>query len=283
MPDPSIAVAGQTPLRPTAPNLLLDLDAERAELIDVLTTLDERDWRRPTASPGWSIRDQAAHLAFYDRMAAIAVSDPEAFADHRALALSDIPRYERAHLSLVPSERAPLIQAWKESAAEFHHAAAGLDATPRVPWFGPDMSLLSMITARLMETWAHGYDIKKAADRLREPHSRLKHVVTLAVRARRYGYLVRGLTAPDDPVRVELTAPDGELWASGPDDASNHITGPAEEFCLVLIRRRHIDDTSLVCVGAAAREWMEIGQVYAGPPGVGPSRMRPAHEQNPEL
>ena len=53
---------------------------------------------------------------------------------------------------------------------------------------------------------------------------------------------------------------------------ANAITGDAEEFCLVLIRRRHVDDTGLVVTGDAAREWMEIGQAFAGTPGKDPVR-----------
>lgn len=41
--------------------------------------------------------------------------------------------------------------------------------------------------------------------------------------------------------------------------------------CL-LGRRRHVDDTALVATGASAREWLAIGQAYAGAPRAGPTR-----------
>jgi hypothetical protein len=50
------------------------------------------------------------------------------------------------------------------------------------------------------------------------------------------------------------------------------ITGDAEEFCLVLVRRVHVEDTSLQVTGDAAREWMTIGQAFAGTPGKDPVR-----------
>jgi len=102
---------------------------------------------------------------------------------------------------------------------------------------------------------------------------------------------VRGREVPATPVRVELTGPSGEVWRWGdvsgvPSQTldvrsgehaeraaqTNAITGDAEEFCLVLIRRRHVDDTGLVVTGDAAREWMEIGQAFAGTPGKDPVR-----------
>jgi uncharacterized protein (TIGR03084 family) len=35
----------------------------------------------------------------------------------------------------------------------------GLDPSLRVPWYGPPMSAASALTARIMETWAHGQDV----------------------------------------------------------------------------------------------------------------------------
>jgi uncharacterized protein (TIGR03084 family) len=70
-------------------------------------------------------------------------------------------------------------------------------------------------------------------------------------------------------VRVELRSPSGETWTWGDERASNRITGSARGFCLVVTRRRHITDTDLVAEGDVAREWMEIAQAFAGPPGSG--------------
>ena len=36
---------------------------------------------------------------------------------------------------------------------------ASVDPSRRLPWYGPDMSPASSVTARLMETWAHGQDV----------------------------------------------------------------------------------------------------------------------------
>ncbi len=57
----------------------------------------------------------------------------------------------------------------------------GLDARQRLPWYGPDMSAASSVTARLMETWAHGQDIADALGVTRPPSARLRHVAHLGV------------------------------------------------------------------------------------------------------
>ncbi len=267
---PSVLVAGSSALRapwkPTVPKLLGDLAHERDALRRVVLGLDPERWARP-ASAGWTVRDQIAHLAFYDDMAALSIRDSEAFALRKREALADIPGFEARHLAAFPSEGPSTLAAWEVAAARLTTAIEQADLKARVPWFGPDMSVLSMITGRLMETWAHGSDAASALGTTLPTTDRLRHVATLAVRARAQGYAVRGRPAPAEEVRVDLTAPSGESWEFGPRDAPARIAGPAEDFCLVLTRRRHVDDTDLRWRGSAAREWLEIGQAFAGPPG----------------
>ena len=57
---------------------------------------------------------------------------------------------------------------------------------------------------------------------------------------------------------------DSGTW--GPEKAKNMVKRPAEDFCLVVVQRRHVADTNLVITGEIAQGWMSIAQVYAGPP-----------------
>jgi uncharacterized protein (TIGR03084 family) len=73
---------------------------------------------------------------------------------------------------------------------------------------------------------------------------------------------------PDEPIRLELTAPaGGDVWAFGPADATNRITGPALDFCLLVTQRAHRSDLALVATGPVADEFLDIAQAFAGPPG----------------
>jgi uncharacterized protein (TIGR03084 family) len=131
------------------------------------------------------------------------------------------------------------------------------------------MAVASSITARIMETWAHGQDIADALGVTRMPTTRLRHVCDLGVRTRGFAFAVRGEPAPEAPVRVELAAPDGATWAWGPEDAADRVTGAALDFALAVTQRRHLDDTGLAVAGDGARRWMAIAQAFAGPPGRG--------------
>jgi uncharacterized Actinobacterial protein TIGR03083 len=130
------------------------------------------------------------------------------------------------------------------------------------------MSPASFISARLMETWAHGQDIADAVGSDRVPTGRLKHVAHLGVRARAFSYSAHGLSVPDEKVSVELVAPGGDVWRWDMG-SSDSVTGSALGFCLAVTQRRHIGDTDLVITGPRAEEWMSIAQAFAGPPGDG--------------
>jgi hypothetical protein len=47
------------------------------------------------------------------------------------------------------------------------------------------------------------------------------------------------------------------------------VAGPARDFCLVVVQRRHLDDTDLGYSGPHAREWLLIAQAFAGQAGAG--------------
>jgi len=144
------------------------------------------------------------------------------------------------------------------------------DPKGRIPWFGPTMSARSKATARIMETWAHGQDVVDTLGIERKQTDRLKHVAHIGVITFGWSHMNRGLDVPHVAVRVELDGPSGDLWTWGPEDADQSVKGPAQDFCLVVIQRRHVDDTQLEVTGDTACDWMLKAQAFAGPPTDGP-------------
>ncbi|HSK62027.1 MAG TPA: TIGR03084 family metal-binding protein [Actinomycetospora sp.] len=261
--------AGPSRAAPSVEELLADLDDERAAVMALLRGRPPEDWSRPTRAQPWTVRDQVAHLGWFDGAFARAISTPEAFEAERDT-ITDVEGFVDAANAQVPASGPAALAYWQEAAAAFDRAVRACDPSARLPWFGPAMSLRSAITSRIMETWAHGADVADALGARLAPTDRLRHVADLAVRARPQGYRVRDRDVPATPVRVELTGPSGDVWRWGEGDQS--IVGDAEEFCLVLVRRVHVDDTALVVTGDAAREWMLLGQAFAGTPGADPVR-----------
>jgi len=255
--------------RPTRGEICVDLSAEHEALADMIDGLASSDWRRATPSPEWSIAEQISHLAFFDHRAALALTDPDAFVADRARLIEAAPRDLSVELGrLVSADE--LLGEWVTNRDRLLRAARDVDESVRVPWYGPSMAVSSFLTARLMETWAHGCDVADALERPIVPSARLRHVAHIGVSARPYSLMVNGREADTRPVHVELTAPDGDLWAWGePDAEGGAVSGSALDFCLVVTQRRHLADTSLNIRGDAALTWMDIAQAFAGPAGPG--------------
>jgi uncharacterized protein (TIGR03084 family) len=252
--------------------LLGDLRDEGDELDALVGELPEADWARQTPAAGWTIAHQVAHLAWTDDRALLSVSDPDAFAAEIA-ALAGHPAPDRwvdeAAEQGAATPPAELLARWRRGRAELADRLAEVPSGTKLPWYGPQMSASTMATARLMETWAHTTDVADALGVRRVPTGRLRHVAHLGVRTRDFAYGVRGLPPPAEPFRVELVGPDGTIWAWGPEDAAQRVTGPALDFCLLVTQRIHRDDTDLVAVGSDSQAWLDIAQAFAGPPGDG--------------
>ncbi|MDQ4052439.1 MAG: TIGR03084 family metal-binding protein [Actinomycetota bacterium] len=258
--------------------ILDDLKAEGDRLWTAVAALGQSaggGWDRPTPAPGWSVATQIAHLAWTDEQATAAahsltpegeeawdaivlaaIDDPQGFVDHGAEEVS----------RLAP---AALLARWGLGRERLAVALREFPDGQRMPWFGPPMSPASMATARFMETWAHALDVYAALGIEPDVTDRIRHVAHIGVRTRDYSYTVHEQQPPAEAFRVELTAPSGETWTWGPEDAAQKVTGSAHDFCLLVTQRIHRDDTALVATGPDAQHWLTIAQCFAGPPGEG--------------
>jgi uncharacterized protein (TIGR03084 family) len=249
--------------------LLDDLAAEQDALDAVVGARDHDEWETPTPAPGWAVRQQVAHITYFDEQAALAVTDAAAFEAGRDAMFADLEAVDTAgpYAALpVPD----LMARWRAGRAALRVAFAGVDPKARLPWYGPSMSARSALTARLMECWAHGVDVTDAFALPPSASNRLRHVAHLGVVTRGWSYVVHGMEAPADPVAVVLAPPGGgEPWLWGDETAADRVEGPALDFCLVVTQRRHVDDTAVVADGPLAEDWMRIAQAFAGPPGAG--------------
>lgn len=263
--------AGREDKRVTQRDVFDDLTAEAAEVDKLLDGLSDADWRRPTPAPGWTVADQVAHLAFIFRLAGTAAAEPETFA---AMTAEVNPRnFEAVVNGALEEFRADppevLRNRWR---AERDAAIKALSVVPPdrpVPWLVRPLPPAVLASAGFMETFAHGQDIADALGATRPRTDRLWHLAWFATLTWDFGYQARGLPAPEVSFRYELTAPEGGTWQFGPPTAEQRISGPAEDFCLLVTRRRHRDDLTVTAEGADAEQWLDLAQAYRGPAGEG--------------
>ncbi|WLQ35461.1 TIGR03084 family metal-binding protein [Streptomyces castrisilvae] len=257
--------------------VLDDLRSESRELDLLVAGASARQWAGATPAEGWSVAHQIAHLSWTDDVALISVTDPGRFGDEVAKAMKDPAGFVDVAAGEIVAAYAPdaLLTRWREGRERLQEALRAAPAGAKFPWYGPPMSVASVATGRLMETWAHGQDVADALGATRAPTARLRHVARIGVRARDYAFLVRGMQPPGEEFRVELTAPDGELIAYGPEGGAQRVTGPLHDFCLLVTQRAHRDDLAVRAEGADADTWLSVAQAFAGP--AGPGRPPKAH------
>lgn len=247
-----------------------DLVAEAEELDRLVSGLSEQEWATPTPSPGWTVADQIAHLAFIAHLAGAAAGDPAEFGRLASAAKDGFDEAVAAALvQFKAGGNAAILARWRDEQDTAVKALAAFPADKMVPWLVNPLPPSILGAAGLMELFAHGQDVYDALGVKRAVTDRIGHLVFFGTRTRDFGYLARNLTPPAEEFRFELTAPSGAEWKFGPEDASQRITGPAHDFCLLVARRRHHADLALTATGGEAERWLEIAQAYRGPAGEG--------------
>ena len=247
----------------------LDFREESEAVFALLDGLDEQDWAKKTQFKAWTINDIIAHLHMGNYAADLSLQDTNAFPDLVKEFAAGSKQYGRlafTHVWLNGLRDRALLQRWRDYYLEMTDRFAAADPKKRVQWFGPDMSVRSSITARLMETWAHSQAIYDLLGQTRTDTDRIKNVIVMGVNTFGWTFTNRNLAVPTDIPHLRLSAPSGELWEWNQPDQENHIEGSAVEFCQVVTQVRNIADTSLQVSGDTATSWMAMAQCFAGSP-----------------
>ena len=253
---------------------VLDMRDEYRGLDALCATLAPDQWRLRSAFYGWTPWDEVAHLCYFDETALQSVRDPERFAVDalrlsertvRGEEISAIARDAYGHL-----DGPALLAHWRSRYESLADALAPLDPKARLGWYGPPMSARSFATARLMETWAHGQDIWDVLRRRRPATARLKHIAHLGVTTFGWTFANRKLPVPPISPYVRLAAPGDDEWTWGDPACEHRVVGSAEDFCLLVTQRRHVDDTGLEYSGGPVADWLHMAQCFAGLPADGP-------------
>ena len=245
----------------------LDFRDESEELFQLISPHSDDVFQRPTLFKGWTVNDVLTHLHTWNWAANASLNDDPEFTEMvvavtPAAMKGELRTFENArYVDLTGRE---LLETWhsyaQEVAENFHQA----DAKKRVKWAGPDMSARSSITARLMETWAHGQAVYDLLGVERKSTDRIKNIVFLGLNTFGWSFKVQGQEIPAEVPYLRLTAPSGEIWEWNDPASSNQISGSAEAFCQVVTQTRNIGDTSLKVSGDIATRWMDSAQCFAG-------------------
>lgn len=246
-----------------------DFRDESEALYRLLESRRDQEFDRPTQFKGWTINDVIGHLHVWNYAADLALQDPQGFQAFLARVMAaagagGIRGFERDWREGLAGRR--LLEAWRAFYLPMCERFAAADPRARVQWAGPDMSVRSSITARLMETWAHGQEVYDELGVVRRDTDRIENIAVLGVRTFGWTFRNRGLEVPDPAPYVRLTGPSGDVWEFNEPDETNRVAGDATEFCQVVTQTRNVADTDLEVRGETAVRWMAMAQCFAGPP-----------------
>jgi uncharacterized protein (TIGR03084 family) len=244
-------------------------------LHQLLHALDDAAFDRQTLFKGWTFNNILRHLHVWNIAAGLSLTDETAFTDMmRALLRSggamQFIKLEEEFLQGLSGQA--LLAGWIDHSRAIAVNFGNADPKRRLKWVGPDMSALSSISARLMETWAHAQAIYDALGIERHNTDRIGNIARLGVNTYRWTFKNRGRDIPQPMPHVRLTAPSGAIWNYGETSEAEFITGDAVQFCQVVTQTRNIADTTLAVFGPNANAWMAIAQCFAGAPNDPPAK-----------
>ncbi len=244
-----------------------DFSQEVEVLAALLQSMDIEQWTQPTQFKQWTPEQILHHLHCWNEAVDWAVHAPQAFQAR----LESSREHVRRGLSMrlfeqeaVGCSGPALLERWATFGREMGERWQTLDPRQRVEWAGPPMSVRSSLTARQMETWAHGQAIFDMLGQDRMESERLRSIVVLGVNTFGWSYRVRSLDIPPQMPQIELTGPSGELWSFGETGDAGSVRGSARDFAQVVTQTRHLLDTALQVQGEVARHWLLHAQCFAG-------------------
>mmetsp|Transcript_39789 Transcript_39789/g.80389 ORF Transcript_39789/g.80389 Transcript_39789/m.80389 type:complete len:269 (+) Transcript_39789:41-847(+) len=243
---------------------------ESEALYAIVSPLSDEELGTKTSFKGWTIGNVIGHLHVWNWAADLTLKDGAAFQDFYKTVMKvarktgSLTGFENSWLGDLKGQT--LVKAWRENYLGMAERFGKADPSKRVKWAGPDMTVRSKITARLMETWAHAQEVYDQLGRVRANGDRVRNIVILGVNTYGWTFKNRKLEPPGPMPHLRLTAPSGEVWTYGEPSESECIEGLAEEFCQVVTQTRNIADTKLRVTGPVATDWMAKAQCFAGGP-----------------
>ena len=248
---------------------------DESEALHILIAdLTDEELRQATAFKNWTIETIIRHLHVWNEAANMGLTDEEQFKLFIAKIMAGI---QSGGLPAIENEIAgelrgrELVATWSKFFREMTPRFGAADPSDRVLWAGPTMSVRSSITARLMETWAHGQEIYDLLGVTRKNEDRIRNIVVLGNNTYGWTFKVNGEDPPEPHPHLILNAPSGDVWLYNDPNGEERIEGLAEEFCQVVTQTRNIADTDLKVAGPNATRWMAMAQCFAGRPETPPA------------
>ncbi|MAJ24486.1 MAG: TIGR03084 family protein [Rickettsiales bacterium] len=234
----------------------------------ILSELSEKELKTKSQFKNWSFNDIIRHLHVWNHASFQSLLGDKEWSTYlkklktffkQGKKLQDFEKYFTKNI-----KGRDLISLWKTEFKKVADSFKKENPRRRVKWVGPEMSTISSISARHMETWAHGQAIYDSLGIVRKNQDRILNIVIIGNNTFSWTYKVNNRKTPISTPYLKLKSPSGKIWKFNDPKSHNKIEGLAEEFCQVVTQVRNIKDVNLKLSGSIANEWMTIAQCFAG-------------------
>jgi uncharacterized protein (TIGR03084 family) len=242
-------------------DIIADLVAEDDRLEAILETYTETKWLTESLCPGWTMADVMLHLAQSDEAVIASAGAADAAT---ALWRSSATTVDGLMEEQVQRERAApsiVFERWKTARRGAVDALRAADPNVKLRWAAAPLRPATLATTRIAEHWAHALDVTEPLGVALPDTNRLRHIAWLGHSTLRYAFGLAGLQP--QPIRCELTGPNGDVWTFGPEDAESRITGPVGDFCRIGAQRMSSAASALVATGPHAAAALGVLRNYA--------------------
>ena len=197
-------------------DVLRALEDQQAELTGLVAGLSADEWALPSRCSGWDLADVVLHLAQTNEMALGSVEGRFAeVVGGLTEGIGPATDVDSGAEAMVARDRgSPVLDRWRDGASALLAAFRAADPHARVEWVAGQLSVHTLVTTRLAETWIHTGDVAFGLGVPAATTDRLEHIARLAWRTLPYafGRVGRELAGP---VAFALRDPTARRGRSG--------------------------------------------------------------------
>ena len=228
------------------------------DVLDMLPTLSDDDWPKPTDLPGWSVRDVAAHLAHLEAVLAghddemeMRGPDGQVSSDYTQLGVD--ARADRSPADLIEELRAAVEVRSQEFDAALPDPGTSAPVTPG----SIDWTWDVLLRNRAIDAWAHEQDIRRAVGRPGNLDSDGAQVTTHSFAAGMPFVLGKRVAPPagtsvvwhitgEVPMDIgAVVGDDGRASSDVAEDPTTTLTLTSEAFTVLAAGRRGPDEVDV--------------------------------------
>ncbi len=248
--------------------ILAALEEQIAELDSLIAPVDPAAWANPSRCSGWTVSDVVLHLAQTNEMALASVHGR--FAEVLTELTRDLPPSQDVDDGagmMVDHERgappAAVYARWRDGADALVAAFRKADAHDRVQWVAGTLSVHTLCTTRLAETWIHANDVAHGLGVTLPPSERQVHIARLAWRTLPYAFTRAGKTMSGTVAMQLLDAKGNDVSFEHAEPSETIVRGSVTELCEVAGQRADAAATGLTAVGPDGEAALQLVRTFA--------------------